>query len=194
MNITKSLARFALVGISLMSAAQAQLKIATVDMNKLFEGYHKTDVAQKQINIERARVQKENDERLTKIRELETAIKDLRKKLEDPTVGDKKRQELGKSFEEKRQEGIALDRERREYLQRRNAALMEKTRQDMKVILDEINEVIEVASKADNYDYVFNKTASGANQVPFLLYSKDAVDITESLSAKLNEGAPAASE
>ncbi len=190
MNILRKITLFSLAGISFISVAQAQLKIATVDMNKLFEGYHKTDVTQQEINVERARVQKENDERLTKIRGLETDIKDLRKKLEDPTLGDSKKQELAKSFEEKRQEGIALDRERREFLQRRNAALMEKTRQDMKVILDEINEVVEVASKSDNYDYVFNKTAAGVNQVPFLLYSKDAVDITEVLATKLNENAP----
>lgn len=173
------------------SVASAQtLKFATVDMNKVFEEYYKTDDAQKEINIERARVQKENDERLTKIRQLETDIKDLRKKLEDPSLGDKKKMELAKSFEEKRQEGIALDRERREFLQRRNAALMEKTRQDMKVIIDEISEIVQTTAKADNYDYVFNKTGVGADRVPILLYSKDAVEITQSLISKLNENSP----
>ncbi len=187
MKFKKSLTAFILAAISSISLSQAELKFATIDMNKLFEGYHKTDAAQKEINVERARVQKENDERLAKIRDLETDIKSLRKKLEDPTLGDKKKMELGKKFEEKRQEGIALDRERREFLQRRNAALMEKTRQDMKIILDEINVVIEVAAKSDNYDYIFNKSATGANQVPFLLFAKDAVDITDQLSAKLNK-------
>ena len=188
---TKSLLTLAITGLSSLSLVHGELKFATVDMNKLFEAYHKTETAQKGINEERARVQQENDARLVKIREIETAIKDLRKKLDDPSLGDEKKKELAKKFEEQRQEGIALDSERREFIKRRNAALVEKTRQDMKVILDEINELIEISANADNYDYVFNKTAVGANQVPFLLYSKDAVDITEKLSATLNEGAPA---
>lgn len=191
MKIKRSIFNIALaLGISFTAVANAQLKIATIDMNALFKEYHKTETAQKEINIERARVQKENEERLEKIRELQTIVNDLRSKIEDPTLNDQKKAELAKEFEENRQQGVALDRERREFLQRRNAALMEKTRQDMKVLLDEINEIVEVTSKADNYDYVFNKTVTGANSVPFLLYSKDAVDITEQLAAKLAETAP----
>ncbi len=191
MNFTKAIKSIALIGFSVASVAHAELKIATVDMNKLFEGYYKTEETQKEINVERARVQKENEERLEKIRTLQDKIQDIRKKIDDPSLGEAKKMELVKSFEETKQEGIALDRERREFLERRNAALMEKTRDDMKIILDELNEVILAASKADAYDYVFNKTAVGGNQVPFLLYSKDAVDITEQLSAKLAESAPA---
>jgi hypothetical protein len=41
------------------------------------------------------------------------------------SFSDKKKQELFKEFQAKTQEGVS-DRERREYLQRRNAALNEK--------------------------------------------------------------------
>ena len=89
------------------------------------------------------------------------------------------------------QEGIALDRERREYLQRRNQALNEKMVQRMKGILEEIRKLVEEKAKLGNYDYVFDKSGLSTSQVPVLLYTKDATDITASLLKDLNKDAPA---
>jgi Skp family chaperone for outer membrane proteins len=50
--------------------APAALKIATVDMQELFKQYYRTNEAQKQINVDRANIQKDNNERLAKIREI----------------------------------------------------------------------------------------------------------------------------
>ena len=169
--------------------AQDRLKIATVDMQQLFKEYHRTNEAQKQINVERARIQKENNERLARIRELEAELQSLRKQLEDPSISDKKKQDLFKEFQMKTQEGVALDRERREYLQRRNAALNEKMVQRMRGILEEIRKLVEDQAKSDDYDYVFDKSGLSTSQVPFLLYTKDATDITPGLLEELNKDA-----
>ena len=188
-NLTLSLVGMILI-TALPAAAQDRLKIATVDMQQLFKEYHRTSEAQKQINVERARIQKENNERLSRIRELEAELQNLRKQLEDPSISDKKKQELFKEFQMKTQEGVALDRERREYLQRRNAALNEKMVQRMRGILEEIRKLVEDQAKSDDYDYVFDKSGLSASQVPFLLYTKDATDITPGLLAELNKDAP----
>ena len=82
------------------------------------------------------------------------------------------------------------DRERREFLQRRNQALNEKMVQRMKAILEEIRKLVEEQAKKDNYDYVFDKSGLSTSQVPFLLYTKDSTDITGVLLKDLNKGAP----
>lgn len=186
----------AAIAASLMTVASAQdskLKIATVDMQELFKQYYKTNEAQKQINVERARIQKENNERLARIRELEDALGSLRKQLEDPSINDSKKQGLYKDWQTQQQEGIALDRERREFLQRRNQALNEKMVQRMKGILEEIRKLVEEQAKSDDFDYVFDKSGLSTSQVPFLLYTKDATDITAGLLKTLNKDAPAES-
>lgn len=175
------------------SAAEGKLNIATVDMQELFKQYYRTNEAQKQINVERARIQKDNNERLTRIRELEDTLGKLRKQLEDPALNDSKKQTLFKEWQAAQQEGIALDRERREFLQRRNQALNEKMVQRMKGILEEIRKLVEEKAKVDNYDYVFDKSGLSTSQVPFLLYTKDATDITAGLLKDLNKDAPAES-
>jgi len=174
-------------------AQDAKINIATVDMQELFKQYYRTNEAQKQINVERARIQKENNERLTRIRELETNLGNLKKQIEDPSINDSKKQALFKDWQMQQQEGIALDRERREFLQRRNQALNEKMVQRMKGILEEIRKLVEEQAKTDNYDYVFDKSGLSTSQVPFLLYTKDATDITAGLLKDLNKDAPAES-
>jgi Skp family chaperone for outer membrane proteins len=184
---------FAASLVSLASAQDGKLNIATVDMQELFKQYYRTNEAQKQINVERARIQKDNNERLARIRDLEENLGNLRKQLEDPAINDSKKQSLFKEWQMQQQEGIALDRERREFLQRRNQALNEKMVQRMKGILEEIRKLVEEQAKVDNYDYVFDKSGLSTSQVPFLLYTKDATDITAGLLKDLNKDAPAES-
>ena len=173
-----------------VAVGQDKLNIATVDMQELFKQYYRTNEAQKQINVERARIQKENNERLARIRELEENLGKLRKQLDDPSLNDSKKQTLFKDWQGQQQEGIALDRERREYLQRRNQALNEKMVQRMKGILEEIRKLVEEKAKVENFDYVFDKSGMSTSQVPFLLYTKDATDMTAILLKDLNKGAP----
>jgi Skp family chaperone for outer membrane proteins len=195
MRIIRSLL-FTALAATLLTTASAQdgkINIATVDMQELFKQYYRTNEAQKQINVERARIQKENNERLARIREIEDSLGNLRKQLDDPSVNDSKKQSLFKDWQMQQQEGIALDRERREFLQRRNQALNEKMVQRMKGILEEIRKLVEEQAKMENYDYVFDKSGLSTSQVPFLLYTKDATDITASLLKDLNKDAPAES-
>ena len=185
------------LALGLLGTAAAQdgkLKIATVDMQNLFKEYHRTNDAQKQINVERARIPKENNERLARIRELDTDLQNMRKQLDDPSISDSKKQEVYRDWQMKQNEGIALDRERREFLQRRNQALNEKMVQRMKGILEEIRKLVEEQAKKEDYDYVFDKSGLSTSQVPFLLYTKDATDITAVLLEDLNKDAPATAE
>ncbi len=163
-------------------------KIATVDMQQLFKEYRSTNEAQKEINVERARIQKDNNDRLAQIRELDTVLQEMRKQLEDPSCSESKKQSIFNEWNLKQQEGIALDRERREFLQRRNQSLNEKMVQRMKGILDEIRKLVEEKAKAEDYDYVFDKSGLSTTQVPFFPYTKGTTDMTGKLLADLNAG------
>lgn len=177
---------------SLISAATAQnLKVATVDMQELFKQYYQTNEAQEQINLEREKINQDNENRLKRIREIEANLENFKKQIEDPSVNESKKQSLIKDFQLQQQEGIQLDKERREFIQRRTTALNENMVQRMKTILDDIRKLVEERSKADNYDFVFDKSGMSTSQVPVLLYSKDATDITASLLKVLNKDAPA---
>ncbi|MBK1791919.1 OmpH family outer membrane protein [Persicirhabdus sediminis] len=179
----------ALVGMSQLTAQVG--KIATVDMQQLFKEYHMTTEEQEKFNVEFARIQKENNERLTGIRDLEESLRTLKKEVEDPSLADNVRQQKRQEFEGKLDDAKALDRERREYLNRRTRALELKKSASMRGLLEEIRKHIEDYAKGEDFDYVFDKSGLSSNQVPFLLYTKDATDITAQLITTLNKDAPA---
>lgn len=181
----------ATLSLGIASAQEAKLKIATVDMAQLFKEYYKTNLAQQEINVERARIQKDNSEKLTTIRQIESDIRVLKQQTEDPSLSDQKKAQIYKEYQTKYQEGIQLDKERRDFLGRKDKALNEKMVERMRGILDEIRKLVEVRAKAENYDYVFDKSGMSTSQVPFLLYTKDATEITALLLKELNKDAPA---
>jgi outer membrane protein len=169
-------------------AAGSGLKIATVDIQELFREYGRTNEAQKEINVERARIQKDSNDRLAHIRELDTELQGLRKELEDPSISESKRQTLFNEWSLKQEEGIALDRQRREDMQRRTRSLNEKMVQRMKGLLEEIRKRVEEKAKAEDYDYVFDKSGLSTTQLPFFLFTKGSTDMTRKLLADLNAG------
>ena len=193
MTLTRRFLSVALAAslVSIATAAQeAKLTIATVDMQELFKQYYKTAEAQKQLSVDFARIQKDVNERKAKIRELNTSFETLKKQIDDPAINDSKRQTLSKDAQLQYQDLIALDRESREFEQRRRQALEEKKNQRMRGIFEEIRKLVEEQAKMDNFDYVFDKSGLSQNGVPLILYTKDATDITAGLLKNLNKDAP----
>ncbi|HCC21153.1 MAG TPA: hypothetical protein DEP88_07895 [Verrucomicrobiales bacterium] len=177
--------------ISMGTSNAQRLKIATVDIQKLFKEYHRTTEEQQKFSEEFARIQKENNERLAGIRKLEEDLQVLKKKIEDPTLSDSVKREKSKEFQLKLDEAKAMDRERREFLGRRTRALELKKQASMQGILEEIRKRIVDHSKKEDFDFVLDKSGLSANQVPFLLYTKDATNITATLLEELAKDAPA---
>jgi len=175
--------------VALQSVAAAQsIKIATVDMERLFNEFHRTNEVQKEINIERARIQKDNNVRLSDIRSIDDEMQSIRKQLESD-IGAKKKQDLNSKAKELQQDGIHKERERTEFLERRQKALNQKMRKQMRAILVEIQQSVSEKAKADNYDYVFDKSATTSTQLPFVLHAKEMTDLTEELLNEINAAA-----
>lgn len=167
------------------------LLIATVDMQEIFKQYFRTISAQQEINVERARIQKDNHQKLATIRQIESDIRVLRQQSEDPSLSDQKKAQVYKEYQTKYQEGILLDKERREFLSHKEKALNDKMVQRMRSIFDEIRAVVVEQARAEAYSFVFDKSGHSTSQVPVLLYSKDATDITSLVLKHLNRHAPA---
>ncbi len=182
----------AIAALSVGSASAQRLKIATVDMQKLFKDYYRTTEEQQKFSEEFARIQKENNERLSGIRALEEQLQKLKKKIEDPTLADSVKRKKSREFQLKLDEAKAMDRERREFLGRRTRALELKKQASMQGILEEIRKRIVDHSKKEDFDFVLDKSGLTSNQVPLILYTKDATDITEALLVEINKDAPKA--
>ncbi|MDB4703987.1 OmpH family outer membrane protein [Akkermansiaceae bacterium] len=171
--------------------AQQRLKIATVSMERLFNDYYQTGKVQREINIERARIQRDNNERLAKIREIDTQLQQIREELKKEDLGEKEKADFFEESNGLAQDGKSKERERKEFLNRRNRALSDKMRKQMRGILVKIQRSVSERAKEGNYDFIFDVSANSNQGIPFVLHARETTDLTNSLLAEINEGSEA---
>lgn len=178
----------AFLALALLAPLSGQsLKLASVDMQRLFNDYYRTNQEQQDINIERARIQKDNNIRLEAIRNIETQLNDLRKELDLKDLTDKRRQDLTDQIRDLFEDGKHQERARVEFLERRNQALNEKMGKRMRSLLAEIRQLVSEKATEGDYDYIFDSSGSSRQGIPFVLHSKKTADLTEKLITELNK-------
>ncbi len=178
------------LGAPTPAAAQGSFKIGIIDMKRVFSEYYKTKDAEKSVNDGKEAAKKQLDERNAKYRDLIGKWQESQKLINDPAISEELRAQKRKEAEELSSEAKSLEREMAEFRQRREQQLQEQVTRVRKGILDEIKVLVEKKAKDANYDLVFDKSGMGVNGVPFLLFSKDAVDFSQDIVNELNKDAP----
>lgn len=186
----KKLVLFALALCSLSSMPAADLKFGVVDMQKAFADFYKTKDASGKFKDNVDKAQREVNERWSVYKNLLGEIQKLQKETQDPIVNNETRNKKGAELQDKAKELRALEQEIGEFQNRRQGQLKQEDLQIRKGLYDEILAVVKDKAKAENYDFVFDKSGISLTTVPVLLYYKDAVDFTDQVIVELNKDAP----
>ncbi len=169
---------------------EQKLRTATVNIQKVFRSYHKVARAETEINVERSRIQKKKNQEELKLRAMDQVLRELEGSLQALSDSDVRRGDL------EREKGVRF-RERERWkgqraldLKASHADLNRLMVARMEVLLEEIRTVVRVEAERMGYDLVFDIEGTGSSQVPFLLFAKDAHDITPRIISILAESAP----
>lgn len=131
------------------ATANAELKVATVDVQKLFADYYKTHEAQAEVDKAAQAVQQDNNTRAESIKKMEADFTEMVKKLQDPSLNEKDKKDLEQKAQITRQQAIALEQERRTYVERQLKSLQEQMKLRSTNIMGEITKVAEgIATKS----------------------------------------------
>jgi outer membrane protein len=163
--------------------------VASVDMKKLFDEYHLTKGAQDKVKQDQAEIAKKNNIKLADIRKVADKIEELSKMINDGTIAPKLKEKHIAERKLQANKGNALENRRREWLSTRNKAINENIVTDMRKILAQIQDKVEVFARDNDVDMIFDKSARGTTQTHFLIFSKDQFDITSALLETLNKDA-----
>ncbi len=158
-------------------------------MERLFNEYYQTAKIQREINIDRARIQRDNNDRLANIREIDSKLQKIREQLKSEDIGAKEREDLLTESRELSQDGKSKERERTEFLDRRNRALSERMRKQMRGILVKIQRTVSERAKEGNYDFIFDSSGNSNQGIPFVLHARETTDLTDNLLEELNKDA-----
>ena len=178
--------------VFLMPRADAQgMKVGIVDMNRVFAEYYKTKEAEQDVNDQKELAKKELEERNVQYKALIEKYQLLAKQIKDPAITAELRAQKQQEAKGIASEARSLEREKKEFADRRQRMLLTEVDRARKAIIEEIQDLVKATAKQRNYDIVFDKSGVGDRGIPFLLHSKDAVDFSKVIIEQLNKGAPA---
>ncbi|MDA7881588.1 OmpH family outer membrane protein [Akkermansiaceae bacterium] len=176
------------------ASADPKMKLGTVNMAKLLTEYHLTKAAQAEEDAEREMIKKDDQERIVAIKGLSEEMKVLDAERRDPSLAEAKRRASLDKLAAKDAKLKALRKERDEFLQRRGNALNQKMISMMNDIrIEVVNTVAAHAKDGTDVDYVVDSSGLTTAQVPFLLFAREKVDLTDDVLKLLNKEAPAES-
>jgi outer membrane protein len=167
-------------------AAQAEVKIATIDLRKVFDGYYKTKQADANLKDEAADKEKERKEMVDNFRKGEDEYKKLLEKSNDQAVSGEERDKAKSAAEKKLLELKELEQTVQTFERSARAALGEKQRRKRDVILEEIRAAINAKAKLNSYTMVVDTAAESVNNTPIVLFTNGENSLTDEILKELN--------
>jgi len=174
-----------------LAGAAAEMKIATIDLKKVFDDYYKTRLADASIKEEANGLEKD---RKGLVDEHQKAVDDYKKALDEANnqaVSSDEREKRKKEAEGKLIKINDLRQTIEQFDRTARGNLDEKMRLTRDKIVNEIKNVVAVKAKSVGYTLVLdNSNPEPGGRPPVVLYTNGDNDLTAVVLAQLNSSAP----
>ena len=187
--LTTALCAILSLGSIFVSRAEEKpLKIAVIDMNRVFQEYNKTRVNEAKLK-KQAEIFKEYSTQLAQsLAKLRQEFVKLRDDSQNMVYSAAERENRRMNAQEKYRQAAAKEQELREYNRERQAQLRDEYEKLRNSILEDISKVVEAKCLAEGYGLVLDKSGRTLNNIPLVIYSSKMLDITDSVIQTLNLG------
>jgi outer membrane protein len=166
----------------------AKLKVAVVNMDKIFQSYYKTKqtdaVLKQKQGIYQAWSKKLGESRL----KLEQEFKILRDAAQNIAFSSTERENKRLAAQKKYQEFKEKEAELQQYIQQKTREYKALVAKMHKKLLVEIYKQISAYAVLKGYDFIYDKSGKSLNTIPFIIYNSPQHDISEEILRKLNRG------
>jgi outer membrane protein len=170
----------------------AELKIATVDLDKVFTAHPKTQAAEADLKKAEDGIQEDMEKMIAEGRVMEEEVAKLREAAKNPLLTEdarlKKRNEAEEKITDLQEFQLRVKRTQETKLKQLREQVM-KSRQG---IVDELMVAVSDFAKAEGYTMVFDKSGMTMNMIPLVSYSDPELDVTDQLIERLKGSVPAA--
>jgi outer membrane protein len=175
--------------LAVATAGAAELKIATVDLDKVFTAHPKTQAADAELKKDEAAIEEEMERMVAEGRALEEQVAKLREAAKSAMLTDEARMKKRAEAEEKLtelQEFQVRARRTQEMKLKQLRDLVMKSRQG---IVDELMVEVAAFAKDEGYDLVLDRSGLTMNMVPLVVFADPELDATDRLIARLQAAA-----
>jgi len=174
----------------LSGAAQAQTKIGTVDLHKLFDNYYKTKLAKAAIEDRKAQLEKDDKSMLDDFKKASDEYQQLLGQENDPVISsderDRRKQDAADKLKQLQDRKTAID----QYERQAQATLSDQLQWMRDKVLVDIRAAVSDKAKIGGYTLVIDVSAQGITSTDVFLYHASENDLTDDVLKQLNAGAP----
>jgi len=184
----KKLATILLVGLLAALNASAELKVAIIDMERVFDGYKKVESIEGQLKKEIERTANQLDSKRNEGIAMVKKMEELQAKQNNPALSEEARlaakqqaRQIEDTLEKKRADFEKLSTEARKSLANKEKAQRES-------IYNEIQRAAVAIANKNGATIILDKSAKGTAGFPMIVYNQGGIEITDNVLALLNAG------
>lgn len=184
MNFFKAIS---LIFLATAPLANAAPRFALVRVKEIYSAMPSTIALQEQIKHEHEAIMK--DQRAEQLRKIIGELQALQTQLGDKnkTADEATTRQLAQAYEIKRQEAQTLQQDFESFKTEQEKLINQKMVISMREILSKIVAASNKLAKERGFDSVFDSSGSTNTGVPFVLFSKEAPDLTADVEAALKD-------
>ncbi len=168
----------------------AEQKIAFINMERVFDEFHKTKAANLQFKARGEEIDVKRKDIVSKAKVLKADFDKLNAEYKDKSLNentrDKKKEEAEKKLEELREAETKL----MEFDKTYKKEIADQMRQMQQQIVSEIRGVIQTYAVENKIDIVLDNSGKTLNNVESVMYFDKRMDITDPILAIMNKNAP----
>ena len=163
----------------------AELKIATVDLDKVFTAHPKTQAAEADLKKAEAGIEAELDKIKAEGLALQDEVGKLREAAKNPLLSEEARMQKRSEAEDKLTELQEFELRARRTQETKLKQMREQVLKSRQAIVDELLETVNQFAEANEYDLVLDRSGLTMNAVPLVVFSNPDLDVTERMIAYL---------
>ncbi|MDD2478717.1 MAG: OmpH family outer membrane protein [Victivallaceae bacterium] len=187
-SILKKTAVMAVLLLACCRLTATDLKIAVIDMDKVFQNYIRTKTVdstlKQQSEIYRSWLKKLNDSMIKLDEQFKVLRNDSQNIALSETERESKRFEAQKKYRELQEKKVEIE----QYSQEKTRQLKELETKKREEILKEINQEVKRRATLEGYSLVLDSSGKTLNAIPSIIYFNSQMDITEPVLRDLNRG------
>jgi Skp family chaperone for outer membrane proteins len=176
--------------LGIVLSAQAQPKIAVINLKTVFDGYWKTKQSDSAIKERQGEFEKERKKMVDDYQKANEEYRKLSESASDPAVASDERDKRKKTAEAKLVEIKEIETNIGQFDRQFRTQITDQIKRMRDNIMREIRELVNSKAKAASYSLVFDTAAESFNQTPILLFSSGTPDLTDDVLTELNAKAP----
>lgn len=171
-----------------VSLSAAEMKIAVIDMGRVFQEYSKTKINEAKLK-KQAEIFKDYSTRLSdQLKKLQEEFKDLRDASQNMAFTAAERENRRLNAADKYAQVTAKEKELRDYNREKQAELRAEYEKMRDGIIKDIEKVVAAKCVTEGYMLVLDKSGKTLNNIPTVIYHNPILDITTSVIKTLNTG------